>query len=115
MIWTIIGLLLSFAWIFLLFKIGQKKDNAFLFFLLLYAPVLIPLLIIGIINPGFFASLFAVLSTWAVIVLLAVIFERLAWGVTLREISGNDELVWFYIAYSIPLIGWLLYRVTKIR
>lgn len=115
MIGAIIGLILSLAWIYLLFRIGQKKDNAFIFYMLLYAPVLISLLLIGVISFTASLEIFNTLSAWTLIILLVVILERLAWGITLNEISGEDRLVWFYIAYLVPFFGWFLYRLTNIR
>lgn len=115
MIGSIISLLISIAWAYMLFRIGMKKKNTTLFYVLLYAPMVLPLLISVVIFTSVFTSIVNVFGAWALILLITLAFERVAWGITLREISGNDELVWFYVVYYIPLFGWLLYRLTKIR
>ena len=101
---TIISLVLSIIWALALFVIGQtKKRKDWLFYAVLYAPV-----IFGLI---YYWSVFSALGA-----LLLIIFaiERIAWGTTAREASGEDKLVWFLVILFIPLLGWLLYRATKL-
>ena len=117
MIWNYIGSIVSFIWTFALFKIGRKDKNKVVFYSLLYLPLLIPFFVGLIVFPTVYVDVFNMLnlSVWFLILLIALIVERVAWGFTLKLVSGNDELVWFYFVYYIPLFGWLLYRATKLR
>lgn len=118
----LLGFIILFAlyvgWIYFLFRIGQKKDYGMLFFTLLYLPLLLPFIVVAFLSFGAFSTilaLFTKLSLWSIILVGVLILEKIAWGVTLKEISGEDKLVWFYIAYIIPFFGWFFYRIVNIR
>jgi len=113
MIWeSIIGIVLSLGWIYLLFHLGSK-DKDTIFYTLIYLPLLPGILLFAILFPLIIANLLTMFNVWAIILLIVFVAERLAWGLTLKEISGEKKLVWFYIAYSVPFLGWFLYQITK--
>ncbi len=112
--WIIVSLLFLLLWGFMLFEIGKMDETKVLFYLMLYLPIALPVLLSFILAPMTVMGVLISLSSWAIILLLVMIIEKIAWGVTLREISGEDQMVWFYLSYIIPLF-WILYRVTKLR
>jgi hypothetical protein len=101
MIVAIISGLVSLIYTFAIFKVGVS-DSKGTFFTLLYLPYI--LLITAY-----------VLSMEILWVFLAIfVIERIIWGATLKEISGEDQLVWFYLVYYVPFL-WIFYWATKIR
>ena len=111
MIIEIISIIFSFLWIYLLFWIGQGKKQL-LFYLLLYLPyifMIVPLFIF----PSIFITIVTTLSSWFLIIIIAMIGERILWGMSLKDASGQDKLVWFYLIFFFPLIGWMAYWGTQ--
>lgn len=111
LLYMILALVLSAAWVFVLFKTGQSRKQKLLFWVLVYVPVALSILWSLLTTP----EMFIAFGAWSFLVLIAFVGERLAWGFTLKVAAGEDELVWFYIIYWVPLFGWFLYRVTKLR
>ena len=107
----IVSLIASLVWGLILFWIGQKKRNTAIFYTLLYGPIavgIIMALIAGQIS-------FSIASIWSLILIVSIIAEKIMWGITLKHASGEDELIWFYVVLIIPLFGWILYWLTKVR
>ncbi len=101
-IYGFFGFVLSIIWALLLFTIGQSKKNHtnILFYAVIYAPILIGIIFsVKLMSPLMF---------------LVLIIERIAWGFTAKEAAGEDKFVWFVVILYFPLIGWLLYRATKL-
>jgi hypothetical protein len=94
----------------LLFYLGQsKKKNAEKYFWSLIS--------VSTIASAFylyFISRFTVFEK--IFVWLAILFvcERVLWSWTLKETSGRDLIGWFLIVYYLPIIGWILYRITRL-
>lgn len=107
-------LIVSGLVIFLLFVLGQNDKRKWLFYSIVWFPFLIVGLWMLLISPLGSIALLVSLPLGLKLILGAIIIERIGWGITLREISGEDRLVWFYIAATVPLFGWLLYRVVRL-
>jgi len=113
MIYEILTIIFTLIWIFVLFKIGQKQEP-YIFYLVLYSTFIIPIILTIILTPLILAYLTASLSSWLIIFFLIFVLERIAWGVSLNEVAGNEQIGWFYLIYSIPLM-WLIYRVSLLK
>lgn len=101
----------TLVWGYILFWIGQKKRNTALFYALLYGPIVLGglmALIAGHIS-------YSIANIWSFVLMAAIIAEKAVWGITLKHASGEDKLMWFYIVMLVPLFGWIIYWVTKVR
>jgi hypothetical protein len=108
-LFLIIGLV---AWIYGLFLLG--KANSDFFYYMLYAPIIFILLLMSVTSLESVLSLIYSLESWTLILVLLTVVERIAWGITLKEIAGEDKLIWFYLTYTTPFM-WFIYRIVKIR
>jgi hypothetical protein len=113
MIEAIILLLIYLSYIYLTFLIGQGKKKL-LFYIMIYLPY-IPITMGLIIFPDILIDLIVTLNSFFIIALFVAVAERAVWGMTLSYASGEDQLIWFYLVYTIPFVGWFLYWITKIR
>ena len=105
------GTILSLLYGLLLYFIGKsRKDHTKLFYVVAGVPILFGLLsslayasqLIGQIGIG-----------WIFVIFLMLVSERAVWVITLRKVSGEKRIAWFFIILFIPLLGWLLYWVTE--
>ncbi len=104
------GIIVSILWTMLLFKIGQsKKKVSKWFYPLLYAPLVISA-IMYLAGPATFAGLFGL---WIMVTILAVTLERFIWGITLKKVSGEDKMGWFFVIMYLPIFGWMIYYITE--
>lgn len=108
---SFIGLIISLLWIGLIYYVGNKNKKI-AFFLMAYFYWII-VAVIFVLFPQIFQLLMLILSSWFIIIFLVIIVDQIIWSITLYEASGDENLVWFYIIYLIPFIGWFLYRITK--
>lgn len=95
------------AWLFSLAR--SKKDRKDLFFLVLYAPYV--LTIIGLLV---FVFSGAGLGLWGLILLFALVIERIIWGISLYEVAGNGDIAWFVMIFFLSPMLWIVYQVQKI-
>lgn len=115
MLLVLISIAFPLIWTYVLFRTGQSRGRTALFYVLLYAPLVLGTLWNIIVAPEAILAFFGILGAWGIIAILIFALERIGWGFTLKEISGEDRLVWFYIAYWVPFFGWFLYRLVNIR
>lgn len=106
--WSTLGLLVALLYGLYIFHMGQKRRKEWQFYALLSVPILATVLF-----AIFFENILA--SVFGIIVLVIFVVERVAWMFTLKEVAGEDRLVWFYLIFLVPLLGWLLYRSTSLR
>ena len=110
----LLGIVLAFAWIGLLFYIGQSEKRSILFYILLYLPYLAVIAIFAIF-PEAFIDVVTKFNAFLWIMVIFFVMERIAWGLTLNENSGNDEVITFYLVYLFGFIGWWIYRLTQLN
>lgn len=109
--WVAVGVM----YLLFLFHLGKKDKHKKWFYVLIHAAWVLPFILLFLISPiGLFIGILA-LPTWIQLLLLIFVVERYVWGITLREASGKDRLVWFYIIAPFPLIGWFFYRAVQVR
>jgi hypothetical protein len=107
---VIVGLWMYGLW---KFSHARKKTGRRNFYLLFFLPLIL-LAVIPLVGGGFFGILTA--DFLGFVYLTAIILYMGLWSVTLYEIGGNDELVWFILVAIPPLSAlWILYRIVKIR
>lgn len=117
MIFTIISIIIALAWAGFLFWLGQsKKKNATAwFYTVLFAPTVIGTIVGFLTDSATYQAAAQVMGPWFIVILALVGVERILWAFSLKDAAGEDRLVWFYVIFFVPLIGWLLYRATQIR
>jgi len=99
-IWILVGIA-PFLWGLLLLALSDSK---YWFFFSAYFPLIL-VAIYTIPLP----------LTQLTLTLLAVgVVERVIWGLTLYDVAGEDKIVTFYLVLIVPLIGWLVYNMTKL-
>lgn len=113
MLWYIISGIVGLLWIYLLFAIGQL-DKKVAFFLMLYIPSILTTGLYLIVLSDYLVSIALALSVWMFFLIAIVVLERIAWGIALKEISGRDKLVTFYLVYMFPVVGWIVYYLTRL-
>jgi len=52
-------------------------------------------------------------SLVGLIILLVFVLERFMWAISLKSASGEDDMAWFFVIFYLPIIGWMLYYITK--
>jgi len=106
-----VGIIVSIVWGIILYEIGKsKRDYDLVFYFLLYSPVCLDLFISILANLQFLLQLSIVIN---LAIILCVLIERIIWGITLRKVSGESKLSWFFIILLAPLVGWMFYWVTE--
>jgi len=109
--WWIISIGLFIGWGYLLLRLTQSKTKYgnFYFYLLLFAPMILPLFF-TLITGGMVTI--ATSNIVSFILLIATIIYFAGWSMTLYEAGGNEKLVWFWLILIInPL--WIIYRITQ--
>jgi hypothetical protein len=107
-----VGVILAVVYGFVLFKLGQDRDRNLLFYLMALVPV-IPLVVWGLLTLGIVFSWSFLSTYWILFVILAI--ERLFWSFLLKDSAELDHLRWFYLIYTVPFIGWMVYAFTKLK
>lgn len=107
-----VGVILAVVYGFILFKIGQMKDRTLLFYVMAFIPI-IPLALWLISLTGNVLTILFLQTYWWIFMILAI--ERIIWSFTLKDSSEQDKLGLFYLIFFLPIVGWIVYLVSKLR
>jgi len=95
-----------------LFKIGQRKNHKLLFYTLAIVPSILEIILTFSIL-RIVSTVFLIQTYW--FIALIYILERIFWALSLKKSAEEDEKIWFFIILFIPILGWVIYRLTKLR
>lgn len=97
-----------------LFQLGKsnKKNHKTLFYTLALLPTILNIILILSLMRVVF-TIFLVQLYWWIFLIYAL--ERFFWVMSLKDASEYDKKIWFFIILYIPILGWIVYRLTKLR
>lgn len=108
MIEYLLGLIITVMYALGAFAVAQKSNKSYLwFYLMIYAPYALGILFLIFISV-------VQLSGFMIFIAILIIIEKIFWGMALKEAAGRDQLIWFFIIWLFPVVGWLLYYITKL-
>jgi hypothetical protein len=107
------SILLFVVWGYILWRLTQSKYKygSVYFYLLLFTPILLPLLLTLI--TGGMVSLMTMGMMGFILFIVLIVYLGL-WSYTLYEVGGEDKLVWFILILLLSPF-WIIYRIVGIR
>lgn len=111
-VWILTVLLVVFI-PFLFYKLGKRQKKGWFYFLLNLD--LIPMTILLIVfSPIIILNAITFLSNLAFLVLVIYLISRFFRTKALYEASEDENLGWTYVIFYLPVLGWLIYYISKL-
>lgn len=111
-IWLILGLALIVAIPLLFFYIGLAERKV-LFFTLLNVDLIPFALLVFLSVFSIIANIWSLLSSYAFVVVLVYLANRVVRSIAMYDAASNDKLAWVYVIFYLPVFGWIIYYATK--